>query len=185
MTSLQHYIRLVESKDQTLVQEKLPFDRKALEPVMSKATLDYHYGKLASAYVNRYNKGEGNLDFNYGGATLHNLFFPQLQPPKTGNRPQGASLELVERKYGSFEKFKAEVTKTAMAIQGSGWVYMEPGGTLKVIPNHEYKSTMKIALIIDWWEHSYVLDYLNDKEAYINNIWKIINWSVVNDRIIA
>lgn len=185
MQSFKHYIRLVESKDQKLIQEKLPFDRKALSPVMSKETLDYHYGKLASAYVERYNKGEGDLDFNFGGATLHNLFFPQLQPPKPGNRPHGASLELVERKYNNFEKFKSEVTKVAMAIQGSGWVYMEPTGALKVIHNHEYKSTMKIALIIDWWEHSYVLDHLNDKEAYINNIWKIINWNVVNDRIIA
>ena len=185
MQSLRHYIRLVESKDQKLVQEKLPFDRKALSPVMSKATLDYHYGKLASAYVERFNKGEGDSDFNYGGATLHNLFFPQLQPPKAGNRPHGASLELIERKYTSFEKFKQEVTQVAMAIQGSGWVYMEPSGTLKVIPNHEYKSTMKIALIIDWWEHSWALDYQADKAKYLDNIWRIINWNVVNDRIIA
>lgn len=185
MPSLSHYIRLVESKDQKLVQEKLPFDRKALEPVMSKQTIDYHYGKLASAYVDRFNKGEGDSDFNYGGATLHNLFFPQLQPPKPGNRPQGASLELIERKYSNFEKFKSKVTKVAMAIQGSGWVYMEPTGALKVIPNHEHKSTMKIALIIDWWEHSWALDYQADKAKYLDNIWRIINWNVVNDRIIA
>lgn len=185
MKKLEDYIRLVESKEQSLIQEKLPYKRQDLDPVMSKQTLDYHYGKLASAYVERYNKGEGDLNFNYGGAVLHNLFFPQLQPPKAKNLPHGSSLELIERKYDTFEKFKQEVTKTAMAIQGSGWVYMEPSGSLKVIPNHEYKTSMKIALIIDWWEHSYVLDYLNDKEAYINNIWKIINWSVINDRIIA
>lgn len=184
MQSLRNYIRLVESKDQKLVQEKLPFDRKALEPVMSKQTLDYHYGKLASTYVDRFNKGEGDSDFNYGGATLHNLFFPQLQPPKSGNRPHGASLELVERKYNNFEKFKSEVAKVAMAIQGSGWVYMEPTGALKVIHNHEYKSTMKIALIIDWWEHAWVLDHQADKAKYLDNIWRIINWNVVNDRIL-
>jgi Fe-Mn family superoxide dismutase len=178
MQSLRHYIRLVESKDQKLVQEKLPFDRKALEPVMSKATLDYHYGKLAGGYVERFNKGEGDSDFNYGGATLHNLFFPQLQPPKAGNRPHGSSLELIERKYTSFEKFKQEVTQVAMAIQGSGWVYLAKDGKIKTIVNHEIRND--IVLLIDWWEHSWALDYQADKKRYLSNIWKIIDWRYIN-----
>ena len=183
MKDLQHYIQLVESKKSKLVQEPLPYSRTALTPSMSSDTLDYHFGKLARAYVDRFNKGEGDSEFNFNGATLHNLFFPQLKPAKGSNKPFGASEELINSKYDSFDSFKKEVEKTAMSIQGSGWVYMDTLGNLKIIHNHEYKKTMKIALLIDWWEHAWALDYQSNKQQYLKNIWKIINWSVVNDRL--
>jgi Fe-Mn family superoxide dismutase len=70
-----------------------------------------------------------------------------------------------------------------MSIQGSGWVYMDYNGSIKIIPNHEYKRDMKIALLIDWWDHAWALDYQQDKAKYLANIWRIINWEVVNDRL--
>jgi Fe-Mn family superoxide dismutase len=60
---------------------------------------------------------------------------------------------------------------------------MDNVGKLHIIPNHEYKKDMKIVLIIDWWEHAWALDYRQDKAKYLNNIWRIINWNVVNDRL--
>ena len=70
-------IQLVEQHQKgELSLNKLPYDRKDLEPVMSEATLDYHYGKLAKGYVDRYNKKEGDPYFNESGAYLHNVFFP-------------------------------------------------------------------------------------------------------------
>jgi len=75
-----HFIKyLKEDADgRELVQSKLKFDKTDLEPVMSKETLDYHFDGLAAKYFERYNKGEGDSKFNYGGATLHNLFFAGL-----------------------------------------------------------------------------------------------------------
>lgn len=173
-----------DSKKESLVQEKLPYNRNELDPVLSQQTLDYHYGKLASAYVDRYNKGEGDSNFNYGGAVLHNIFFPQLMPPKSGNKPSGASQELIDKKYRNFQNFKEKFSEIAMGIQGSGWVYMDVNGDVKTIANHEYTKSMKIALLVDWWEHAWALDYQHDKKRYLNNIWRIINWNVVNDRIV-
>jgi len=167
---------------ENLVQEKLPYEKNELE-VMSSDTLDYHYGKLASAYVKRYNDKEGDDDFNYGGAKLHNLFFPQLQSVSVGNKPTGISKELIDSNFGSFENFKEEFSKVAMGIQGSGWLYLDTKGRIKTIKNHSYKRGMKIALLVDWWEHAWALDYQADKSKYLANIWKIINWSVINDRI--
>ena len=69
---------LTESREK-LELTKLPYSRTALTPVMSKTTIDNHYGKLAKGYVDRYNKGEGDKTFNAAGAYLHNLFFPQLR----------------------------------------------------------------------------------------------------------
>jgi Fe-Mn family superoxide dismutase len=72
-------------------------------------------------------------------------------------------------------------TKTAMSIQGSGWVYLSKKGEIKTITNHQIKND--IALLIDWWEHAWALDYEHDKAKYLNNIWRIINWDVVNSRL--
>jgi Fe-Mn family superoxide dismutase len=166
-----------------LVQNRLKFDRDALEPVMSEATVNYHYKGLASKYSERYNAGEGDLNFNYGGAVLHNLFFDNLIEPQAANRPRGVSLEVVDSKWTSFDNFKQEFEKEAMAIQGSGWVYMDHTGSLNTIANHEYQKSMKIALLIDWWEHAWALDYQQDKGKYLKNIWRIIDWDVVNVRI--
>ena len=77
---------MLEGK-QPLELLKLPYKRTDLEPVMSKATIDYHYAELAGGYVKRFNKNEGDPVFNKAGAFLHNIFFPQLQPPKPNNKP--------------------------------------------------------------------------------------------------
>lgn len=173
-------IDLLESKKE-LVLEKLPYAKDKLNPVMSQDTIDYHYGKLAAGYVKNYNAGKGDAKFNEAGAFLHNIFFPQLKEPSGGNKPAGASEELINRRYGSFDKFKEEFTKIAMSVQGSGWVYMSRSGDIKTIVNHQVKND--IALLIDWWEHAWALDYEHNKAKYLNNIWRVINWDIVNARL--
>ncbi len=182
MSTLRQLISLVESKTKTeLVQADLPYKRTDLDPVLSQDTLDYHYGKLYRGYVDRYNANEGDSDFNEAGAYLHNIYFTQFQAPKAGNKPHGASLELINRKFGNYPKFQKAIEKEAMAIQGSGWVYMSRSGEIKTIKNHQIKRD--IALLIDWWEHAWALDYQADKARYLKNTWRVINWETVNRRI--
>jgi Fe-Mn family superoxide dismutase len=180
---IREQINLVEASTRPAKLETtpLPYSEKALEPVMSRATIDYHYEHLAKGYAKRYNAGEGNANFNRAGSFLHNKFFPQLKAPKGANRPKGAVLELIETNFKTYEDFKDEFKKVAMAIQGSGWVYLSTSGTIKTIPNHQVRTD--VALLVDWWEHSWALDYQSDKEKYLDNIWKIINWDVVNERL--
>jgi Fe-Mn family superoxide dismutase len=71
-----------------------------------------------------------------------------------------------------------------LTIQGSGWVYLNHIGEIKIIKNHSLVKTQKIVLLIDWWEHAFITDYGADKKKYLKNIWKIIDWSVVNNRLI-
>jgi Fe-Mn family superoxide dismutase len=180
-----HFIKyLTENKNtREIRQNKLDFEKNELNPVMSEDTIKYHYDGLASKYFERYNEGEGDANFNYGGAMLHNIWFANLTPPRAANKPSGASESLINDVYGDFEKFKEAFEKEAMAIQGSGWVYLDTAGKLHTIPNHEYKSSMKIALLIDWWEHAWALDYQQDKAKYLKNIWRIVNWDIVNIRL--
>ncbi len=159
----------------------LPYGLKDLDPVMSEATLNYHFEHLAKGYAKRYNAGEGNADFNRAGSFLHNKFFPQFRRPRVGNRPKGAIAELIEEKFNTYEDFQDAVKTEFMSIQGSGWLYLSTSGEIKKIANHAVRTD--IALLIDAWEHAWALDYQSDKEQYLRNIWRIIDWDVINDRL--
>lgn len=183
MQDFRQLVSLVESKDkkQKLTQIDLPYGKKDLFPAISNETIDYHYGKLYKGYVDRFNSGEGDAEFNEAGAFLHELYFSQLQELGGGNKPDGASEALINRHFTSFDKFKEAVEEEAMKIQGSGWIYLSRSGDIKTIKNHAIKKD--IALLIDWWEHAWALDYQADKKKYLTNFWRIINWEVVNRRI--
>lgn len=180
---MREHIELIEAttRPAKLETTPLPYGVKDLEPVMSAETVNYHYEHLAKGYAKKYNAGEGDADFNRAGNFLHNKFFPQLQAPKGANKPKGAVLELIESKFKSYDDFREEFKTTAMAIQGSGWIYLSTSGEIKTIKNHAVRTD--IALLVDWWEHAWALDYQSDKEKYLDNIWKIINWTVVTDRL--
>jgi Fe-Mn family superoxide dismutase len=176
------HITLNEGKTpKTLSQTKLPYARDDLEPSISADTIAYHYGKLYKGYVDRFNNGEGDADFNEAGAFLHDLYFTQFHAPSSSNTPDGSAGEFITKHFKSFDKFKDAFQKEAMAIQGSGWVYLARNGTIKTITNHQIKQD--IVLIIDWWEHSFQFDYGSDKKSYLNNQWKIINWDIISSRV--
>jgi len=171
---------LLEGKPSTLTIKPLPYDMEELNPVMSKQTLEYHFGHLAKTYAKRYNEGEGDATFNEAGVFLHNILFQQYQAPGGSNKPTGGILEFIVEHYKDFDKFKEAFANTAMAVQGSGWVYLAKDGKIKTITNHEIKQD--IVLLIDWWEHAWALDYQHDKKKYLENQWKIINWDHINVR---
>ena len=180
---LRRDIDLVEAttRPTKLETTPLPYGLDDLDPVMSRATLEYHFENLARGYARRYNAGEGNADFNRAGSFLHNRFFPQFRKPRGGNRPRGAVAELIESKFKTYEDFQDAIQEAFMKIQGSGWVYLSTSGEIKTIANHAVRTD--IALLIDAWEHAWALDYQADKQRYLANIWRIIDWDVINQRL--
>lgn len=179
---LRQAINLVEAAGKPKLElMPLPYSRDALSPVLSLSTINNHYGKLYKGYVDRFNKGEGDPKFNEAGAFLHKLYFAQFKHPVNANKPHGASESLIDRRYKDFDNFKEAFLKNAMSIQGSGWVYMSRGGEIKTIKDHAIRKD--IALLIDWWEHAFVLDYTSNKAKYLQNTWRIVDWEVVNRRI--
>ena len=159
---------------------KLNYSLNDLDPSVSEDTMEYHYGKLYKAYVDRYNAGEGDHDFNEAGAYLHSIYFSQFKSPDGSNSPEGDILEFINEHYNSFANFKKEFLETAMGIQGSGWVYLSRNGQIKTIRNHQIKKD--ILLLIDWWEHAWALDYQAAKDKYLDSQWKIIDWDIINTR---
>lgn len=182
MMDLRQTINLIEGNSRkTLELNKLKYDKGALSPVLSERSVKHHYDDLARGYVERYNDREGDPVFNEAGAFLHNIFFSLLTRPKVNNRPAGPILSLINRKFGDFGKFKEQMFKSAMSIQGSGWVYLSKSGDIKTIKNHAIRND--IVLLIDWWEHAWYIDYGTNKKKYFDNIWRIINWGAVNSRL--
>ena len=187
---IRHDLDLLEAttRPAKLETTPLPYEEDGLEPVMSKATIEYHYEHLAKGYAKRYNADNtGNSggtyvrDFNRAGNFLHNKFFPQLRAPRGRNLPKGPVLVLIEDRFKDFDNFKETFKETAMKIQGSGWTYLSTAGDIKTIPNHQVRTD--ICVLVDWWEHAWALDYQSDKERYLDNIWRIIDWDVCNDRL--
>ena len=179
---MREIITLLEanSKPQDIEIIELNFTDREVAPVMSKTTIDLHYGKLAHGYADRYNNNEGDKEFNYAGAFLHNTLFPQFRETRNSNKPNGPMLGFVDKHFGSYDELQSQIEETALSLQGSGWVYLARNGQIKTIKNHVKRTD--IVVLIDMWEHSYQHDYASDKAGYLDNIWRIINWEVVSQR---
>lgn len=174
-------IDLIEDKNSNpLTQIKLPYSRTALSPVMSSSTIDLHYGKLYKAYVDRYNKREGDKNFNEAGAYLHSIFFGQFTSPRS-KAPHGRILDIINYHHSNYMDFKEHFKEEAMKVQGSGWVYLSKTGQIKTIKNHVKRTD--IALIVDMWEHAFQNDYGSNKSKYLDNIWRIMDWDAINRRL--
>lgn len=158
---------------------KLPVPMSYVSDVFSKETMELHYGTLYGNYVKKALAGEG--EFQVAGAKLHTLFFEQFKEATMSNKPTGTAKILIENKFGSYQEFKDKFTEEAKTIHGSGWCYLTTNGKIKTIPNHEILDD--VAVIIDMWEHAFLIDYLADKNRYLKDVWKIINWDIITARL--
>jgi Fe-Mn family superoxide dismutase len=174
-----------EAKEEQLELEKLPYNLDALQPVLSKQNVDYHYDVLSRGYVTRYNNKEGDADFNYGGAKLHNFWWQQFKPAKESSTIDGPIKQTVFANYGDLKGLADKLVEAAMTIQGSGWVYLTKTGTIKTTPNQSFRSD--VFMPIDMWEHSFT-DYIPAKDAkakYVTAVLKLIDWNKLNRRLEA
>ena len=183
----------------------LPYATDALEPVISKQTVELHYGKHHQAYVDNLNKlvvgtkfadadletvvkeSDGAIFNNAGQIYNHNLYFTSFKKGGSGD-PKGALADAINAQYGSFEKFKEEFNAAGTSVFGSGWVWLAKDGSGKLSIEKESNAGNPITkgltpiLGFDVWEHSYYLDYQNRRADHLKELWKIIDWDVVSAR---
>ena len=186
----------------------LPYAKDALAPVISQETIDYHYGKHLQTYVNNLNAlvpdtpfegksveeivavaPDGAIFNNAGQVLNHTLYFLQFTPNPERLVPEGKLAEAIKRDFGNFENFKDEMTKAASTLFGSGWAWlaMNRDGKLIIVKeangSNPLRQGMKPLLGFDVWEHAYYLDYQNRRTDHLANLWKIIDWQVVENRM--
>jgi Fe-Mn family superoxide dismutase len=183
----------------------LPYATDALEPVISKQTVELHYGKHHQAYVDNLNKmivgtkfensdletivkeSDGGIFNNAGQVLNHNLYFTSFKP-KGGGEPKGKLAEAINSQFGSFDKFKEEFEAAGTSLFGSGWAWLakDASGKLSIIKESNAGNPVTKGLTpilgFDVWEHSYYLDYQNRRAAHLAELWKIIDWDVVSKR---
>lgn len=176
---MQRVEELIEAQEKAF-RCPLPIDSKDADPALSKENVDYHYDILHKGYVDKAKKGDKS-DFVLGGVQLHNLFFEQLQPYNEHERPFDASHHIIHDNFPGFAGFTRLFREKALTLEGSGWCYLSITGEIKLIKNH--KPTTDVAVIVDMWEHAYYGDYGPDKKAYLDEIWNLIDWRIVNARL--
>jgi Fe-Mn family superoxide dismutase len=182
----------------------LPYEYTALEPHISKRTLEFHHDKHHAAYVNNFNAAAKGTEldklsieaaikatandpakaglFNNAAQAWNHTFYWHSMKPGGGGTPTGALAQRIEADLGGYAKF-VEAFKAAGATQfGSGWAWLVlDGGKLAVTktPNAETPLTKgQVPLItMDVWEHAYYLDFQNRRPDYISTFLdKLVNW---------
>tara|TARA_R110000744_G_scaffold5927_5_gene20973 strand:- start:648 stop:1271 length:624 start_codon:yes stop_codon:yes gene_type:complete len=182
---------------------KLPYALDALEPSIDAETMNLHFNKHYKGYVKKLNaalpatnkqdllsivkKAKSKKDAirnNAGGAYNHQLFWNMMSPDR--KTISGPIRELIEKQYKSFDNFKAIFVEEALAHFGSGWLWLvKKGNKLELIPTNNQDnplmdSDVTILLGIDVWEHAYYKKYGPNREKYIKQFLKIVNWDYCN-----
>jgi Fe-Mn family superoxide dismutase len=184
----------------------LPYAAEALEPVISRQTLEFHHGKHLAAYVNNLNgllpgsgfeempleeivcKAQGGILNNAGQILNHELYFGQFAAPMDNNAPTGKLAEALVRDFGSFEAFKDAFQKAGATLFGSGWVWLSADQDGKLVITQEANAAnpvqkgLKPLLTFDVWEHAYYLDYQNRRPDHLAALWRIVDWTIIEQR---
>jgi Fe-Mn family superoxide dismutase len=185
----------------------LPFEKNALEPVISAETLEYHHGKHHQAYVNNLNglvegkpeadmalediimKAEGGVFNNAAQVWNHTFYWSCLTPGGSG-KPSGKLAAAIDRDFGSFDAFKEQYSTAAGKLFGSGWAWLVlDGGKLKIVQTSNADLPMKhnqtAILTIDVWEHAYYIDYRNARPKYVEAVIdNLLNWDFAAENMV-
>jgi superoxide dismutase, Fe-Mn family len=188
---------------------ELPYAYNALEPYIDAQTMELHHTKHHRAYYDKMmgavegtdmaNQSLGELMANIskapaavrnngGGFYNHDLFWKTMGP-NAGGTPDGEMGKLIDKAFGTYNKFKEQFSNAAANRFGSGWAWLlvDENGDLKIssTPNQdnplmdvaEVKGTPILGL--DVWEHAYYLKYQNRRPEYIINWFNVVNWAAV------
>lgn len=181
----------------------LPYELTALEPHMSKETLEYHHGKHHKTYVDNLNKIAPGTEFdgasletiimkasgpifNNGAQIWNHTFFWNCLSPKGGGQPTGALMEAITTSFGSFDAFKEKFSDTSIKqfASGWGWLVKNKEGKLEILSTSNAANPMtdgKTPLMTcDVWEHAYYIDYRNKRPDFLGAFWKLVNWDFVS-----
>jgi superoxide dismutase, Fe-Mn family len=164
----------------------LPYDEAALEPAMSKRTVELHHGKHHASYVKKLNELvdgtplarlslqeiiENTADdpknhkvFNNAGQVWDHDFFWKSMRPGGGGQPGGELYRAIERDFASLREFDERFVAKGVQHFASGWVWLAiDGGKLQIVDTHDGEPAFlhgcNALLACDLWEHAYYLDY--------------------------
>ncbi|MDC1436265.1 superoxide dismutase [Fe] [Gammaproteobacteria bacterium] len=184
----------------------LPYAQDALEPHISKETLEFHYGKHHNSYVVKLNgllKGSPDEDksleeivqsssggiFNNAAQVWNHTFYWNCLSPSGGGDPSGALASAINAHFGSIDEFKAQFTDSAVNNFGSGWTWLvqNTDGGLAIVNTSNAATPLSDGvtplLTVDVWEHAYYIDYRNLRPKYMEAFWALVNWDFAENNV--
>jgi Fe-Mn family superoxide dismutase len=193
----------------------LPYGLDDLNPVFTKETLEFHYGKHHQTYITNLNNLVPNTAYenlsleeiivkshqenqtaifnNAAQVWNHTFYWLGFQKPTANNVPSEnlALTKAINEKFGSFTAFQEAFNKTAVGTFGSGWAWLvkKADGSLDLVSTSNAHTPLttdnKAILTCDVWEHAYYIDYRNSRPNYLNGFWSIIDWNRANELFIG
>jgi superoxide dismutase, Fe-Mn family len=198
-----------DSAQQPFTLPPLPWSESALSPVISKNTIELHYGKHHAGYVKNLNGLVAGTDmadmsleelvrsvrdaadkkavFNNAGQVWNHTFFWNCLASEPSS-PSQALLDKLNETFGGIGEFQAQFAKAAAAQFGSGWAWLtSDGGKLAIETTANADTPMarskRCLLTVDVWEHAYYLDYQNRRPDYLKAvIEQRLNWRFASDQ---
>jgi Fe-Mn family superoxide dismutase len=181
----------------------LPYAEDALEPHISRETLQFHHGKHHRAYVDNLNKLAAGTEFdnqplekiiqkaqgpifnNAAQVWNHTFYFAGLGPQKHAE-PKGELARALNSSFGSIDDFRKAFTEKAAGLFGSGWAWLvlQKDGRLAIVQTGNAdtpirQGTDRPIMTCDVWEHAYYIDYRNARPKYLESFWHLVNWDFV------
>lgn len=191
----------------------LPYDYTALEPHISKKTLEFHHDKHHAKYVATCNEMTKGTDlenssveeiimaakrsnqglFNNAAQSYNHAFYWQCLKAGGGGKPSGKVADMIDESFGSYDNFRKEMVTAAATAFGSGWAWLvqeKDSKKLSVVKTIGADTPLTEGhtplLTIDVWEHAYYLDYQNLRPTYIDTVMdSLVNWEFVNSNVKA
>jgi Fe-Mn family superoxide dismutase len=188
----------------------LPYAKNALEPHISKETVELHYEKHHKGYLSKLEKavqgepqGDASLEdlirtsrgdlFNNAAQVWNHTFYWKSLDPDGGGKPASKDLlGKLEANFGSFDHFRSEFSDAATGEFGSGWAWLVTAsdGELSVRSSSDAENPLTLGLTplltLDVWEHAYYVDYRNERARYVDAFLDhLINWDFVAANLAA
>ena len=194
-----------DTATKTFTMVPLPYDYTALAPEISEETLHYHHDKHYATYVAKLNelvagtpyermtldevveKSDGAIFNNAAQAWNHEFYFDALSPAPQ-HEPEGALRKAIDAQFGSFDKFKEQMTAAATSLFSSGWVWLveDKTGHLSIFSAQNADNPLRHGLYplfcIDVWEHAYYIDYRNARADSVKALWNRVDWKKIDER---
>lgn len=132
-------------------------------------------------HINEFpNEDKEDILFNLGGVLNHNLYFSSISP--NHNMPFGNLKTAINNKYKSYDNFLQKLKEKALSLKGSGYTFLVINNNdLDIVNTKNQETPLQYGLIpllnIDMWEHAYYLNYKNEKEEYLNNLFNILDFT--------
>lgn len=191
---------------------KLNYNLDALEPFIDSKTMHAHYERLLEKYINNLNQilesrldlqsmtllelleyakinHEVDLTRQAGGVYNHFFYFSELRPA-TGQIVIGITPQATQKitsTFGGWKDFKEQFTAAALSVFGSGyaWLIKDTNGrlTITTTPNQNIPQNGTPILCVDVWEHAYYLKQLNNRQAYLDAFWNVVDWVKFSEKI--